>query len=83
MPDQLAPSEFGGKVGPDGVQPPPHVPTAAEELSLGYRTRTLDNGTRVLDHDTFDGLLPEDEQIKLLREAGDLDKGQIWEQMNG
>lgn len=88
MPDSLGPpSEFGGKVGRNRVQPPPHEPTASEQLMLTYTTgdpsginpftkkRAPDNG------ESWEGLLPLKEQIALRKAAGDLEKGQVWEEL--
>jgi hypothetical protein len=81
MPDPGPPSEFGGKIQRNGVQPPPHEPTASEQLSLMYRTGDLTGATDDVPT-VFEGLLPEEEQVRLMREAGLLDKGQIWEELN-
>jgi hypothetical protein len=75
------PSEFGGKVRRHGIQPLPHRLTASEKLRLGYRTgqdvdRDLPDGP-----EAFNGLLPLDIQTALRKEAGDLEKGQVWEAM--
>lgn len=64
MPDSLAPSEFGGKVGPTGVQPLPHEPTASEKLMLTYRTGSED-GIVPDDGSSFQGLLAVGEQLAI------------------
>lgn len=78
-----APSEFGG--GPmrrNRIQPPPHQPTASEKLMLQY---TTGDPTGVLDPDlegaAFEGLLPYKQQEEIRRAAGDLDKGQVWDEL--
>lgn len=81
MPDQLPASEFGGKVQRNRVQPPPHVPTASERLMLTY---TTGDESGVLDQDAgevFSGVLPKEAQEAIMRDAGLLDKGQVWEEM--
>lgn len=80
MPDPGPPSEFGGKVRPNRVQPPPHEPTASEKLMLLYTTGDETGATDPVPT-VFEGLLPEDEQTRLRREAGDLDRGQVWDEM--
>lgn len=83
MPDNLGPpSEFGGKVQRNGVQPPPHVPTPSERLSLLYRTGD-ESGLSDVDKDgnVFAGLLPENVQTQIRRDEGALDKGQEWERL--
>lgn len=87
MPDRLAPSEFGGKVGKNRVQPLPHLPTSSEALMLLYTTgaesgvnpytglREPDNG------EAFNGLLPEKVQRALREQAGDLKKGEVWDEL--
>jgi hypothetical protein len=77
----MGPSEFGGKTGKHGIQPLPHRLTSSEKLRLGYRTgqdidRDLDAGP-----EAFNGLLPLDIQTALRKEAGDLEKGQVWDDM--
>lgn len=77
----MPPSEMGGKVGKHGIQPLPHRLTASEKLRLAYRTgqdldRDLPAGP-----EAFNGLLPLDIQTALRKEAGDLEKGQVWDQM--
>lgn len=77
MPDKFAPSEFGGKVGRNRIQPPPHPPTAAEKLMLVY---TAGDETGATSPDTegviWEGLLPREEQEALARQQGLLEKGQ-------
>lgn len=79
----LGPSEFGGSPQRNGVQPFPHEPTASEKLSLLYRTGSEAGDAVVDDGSAFDGLLPYAEQLKARQDAGDMDKGQVWEEMQG
>lgn len=76
IPDPYPPSEFGGKTMPNGVQPPPHKPTAAEQWRLGHQTGDTTGNSPIDDGAAWEGLLPEDEQEKLRRQAGAFDKGQ-------
>lgn len=81
MPDPYAPSEFGGKILRNNIQPAispagkqGHTPDPGEELTLFYRTmKTDDSG--VQDVDYFHGLLSRIEQTKVMKNAGLLDKG--------
>lgn len=82
MPDSLGgPSEFGGKIKPNGVQPAPHVPVPHERMMLLHTTgdesglADKDNGEAMV------GLLPERVQRQARQDEGALDKGQVWEQM--
>ncbi len=82
MPDALPPSEFGGKIQRNGIMPPPHSPTAAEKLSLTYRTGDETGKTNDDRYaETFNGLLEEGKQRDLREAAGDLKKGEIWDEM--
>lgn len=71
MPDRGAPSEFGGKVQRNGIQPPVspsgmkgHTPDANEKLRLFYQTGQTEDSTKLRDGgETFSGLLPLKEQI--------------------
>lgn len=84
MPEKnMGPSEFGGRIQANGVQPPPHEPTASEKLMLVYRTGD-DTGLLPVDREgaPFEGLLPKKEQEELRKQAGDLNKGEIWQEMN-
>lgn len=81
MPDTGAPSEFGGAVGVTGLQPSPHTPTPSETLSLLYRTGDPSGASVPDEGETMLGLNPEDVQRALRQQAGDLDKGQVWEEM--
>lgn len=89
MPDPYPPSEFGGKTNHLGIQPFPHRPTAAEKLSVVYRTGDESEGETgvYLPLDTenaaFEGLLPEEEQIAILEAEGKFEKGQVWEEIEG
>lgn len=80
MSDQ-GPSEFGGKTGRHGIQPLPHRLTASEKLRLGYRTGQDVDRNLLGGPEAFSGLLPLDIQTALRKEAGDLEKGQVWEEM--
>jgi hypothetical protein len=75
------PSEFGGQVGPHGIQPLPHQLTASEKLRLGYRTGQAIDRSLPAGPEAFNGLLPLDIQTQLRKEAGDLEKGQVWDEM--
>jgi hypothetical protein len=77
------PSEFGGSgVQRNGVFPAPHVPTPSEQLGLIYRTGDP-SGLSDLDDENavWTGLLPAAEQKAIRQAAGDLDVGQVWDQM--
>lgn len=83
MPDSLGPpSEFGGKVQRNRVQPPPHIPTPSERMMLLYTTGS-ESGTQDPDGgESFSGLLP----IERAREAAiargvSFEKGQVFEQL--
>lgn len=83
MPDALGkPSEFGGKIQRNGVQPSPHIPTASERLSLIYRTGDPD-GTKDADGGlTMSGLIPADQLLAIrIAEGVDFEKGQDWQRM--
>jgi hypothetical protein len=83
----LPPSEFGGKTNKLGIQPFPHRPTAAERLSVIYRTGDETGGESGVyepideEHAAFEGLLTEAEQLAILESEGKLEKGQVWEEM--
>lgn len=81
MPDPYAPSEFGGKVGKNLVQPDitptgaqGHSPSEGERLGLYYRTLD-ETGHSTQDVDLWHGLLRKIDQTKLRENAGDFDKG--------
>ena len=81
MPDALGPpSEFGGRVRKNRVQPPPHVPTPSERLMLMYTTGD-ESGLTDPDKngDVMAGFLPDEEQRAIAQAAGLLDKGQEWD----
>ena len=82
MPDPYKASEFGGKVRRNRTQPPPHEPTASEKLMLGYTTGDESGEANPDDGLAFSGLLSLEEQTRLREQAGDLKKGEIWEEMN-
>lgn len=71
MPDKYPPSEFGGKVQKNRVQPPVrpdgvvgHIrPTASEKLMLTYTTGFDDNLHDPDDGSAFTGLLPYDQAL--------------------
>lgn len=79
MPDAFRPSEFGGRVKPNRVQPLPHQPTTSEALMLGYTTGDPTGALGPDQGENMTGLLPRRIQEDLRRQAGDLDKGQAWE----
>jgi len=77
MPDALSPSEFGGKVQKNRVQPPVrpdgkpgHSPTPSEQLMLVYTTGTEDGAALPDDGEAFNGVLPLNEQIVLQKKRG-------------
>jgi len=65
----------------NGVQPRPHVPTSSEELSLLYRTGDPTGRSDPDNGEVFSGLLPESVQRALRAQAGDLSKGETWEEI--
>ena len=81
MADTMGPSEFGGKVQRNGVQPFPHEPTASEKLSLVYRTGSEAGDAKPDGGVAFAGLLPTREQRAIREAMGDMDKGQVWDEM--
>lgn len=83
MPDSVGPaSEFGGKIQENGIQPPPHIPTVSERLSLMYRTGSEAGVAEVdLNGDVWGGLREESKQRAVRQAEGVLDKGQTWEEM--
>lgn len=81
MAGELPPGEFDGKTQRNGIQPFPHEPTASEKLSLVYRTG-LEDGDALPDGGAaFSGLLPTKEQLAIREAMGDMDKGQVWDEM--
>jgi hypothetical protein len=77
MPDNLKPSEFGGKVQKNRVQPaitpdglPGHLPTASEQMMLTYTTgdtsglKDPDNGA------AWNGFIPYDEKVQEVLDTG-------------
>lgn len=83
-----APSEFGGKQQQrNRTQPLPHLPDASEELMLTYTTgdpsgiNPFTGRPEPDSGEAFDGLIPRKTQEALRKAAGDLDKGQVWEQL--
>jgi len=90
MPDSIGPpSEFGGKVDDTGVQPLPHMPTPSERMMLLYTTGSevgINPFTRERERDsgeTMAGLLPLEVQTEIRRAEGVLEKGQVWEELQG
>jgi len=83
MPDKFKPSEFGGKVRKNRVQPPPHVATSSEKLMLGYTTGDPEPTVDSMPDDgsAFAGLLPADQQRAAREAEGVMEKGQVWEEM--
>lgn len=75
------PSEFGGRVKRNGVQPAPHVPDASEKLMLLYTTGDPSGETLDRDALVMQGLLPLEEQRALREAEGALEKGQVWKEM--
>lgn len=51
-------TEFGGSPQRNRVQPPPHEPTASEQLMLGYTTGDESGESPPDNGEAFDGLLP-------------------------
>lgn len=82
MPDQYPPSEFGGKTGSTGIQPPPHAPTAAEQLMLIYRTGDPTGAMADDSGENFEGLNDYDQQLEIRESEGVMDKGQVWEELS-
>lgn len=74
MPDRMPPSEYGGRVQRNTIQPPispsgmkGHSPDAAEKLRLQYMTGQDEDST--VDHDNgeaFSGILPLDEALEAM-----------------
>jgi hypothetical protein len=82
MPDRGPATEFGGKViKRHGVQPPPHVPTPSERLSLLYRTADESGIPDVDAGDAFNGTLPGPEQLAIRAAEGVFAKGEEWERI--
>lgn len=83
MPDRLKPSEMGGKVQRNRVQPSPHSATASEKLMLTYTTGDAEPtvNSEPDGGEAFAGLLPYDEQLALRTAEGVMEKGQVWKEM--
>lgn len=73
MPDPLPPSEFGGKVQKNRIQPPAtpeggagHQPSVSEQLLLMYTTGQIEDSTRDPEKlgESFQGLLTYEEQLQ-------------------
>lgn len=79
----MPPSEFGGKTQKNRVQPPPHKPTPAEELMLLYTTGDSTGAMQPDEGETFAGLIDYDQQLEIREAEGVMDKGQVWEEMQG
>lgn len=80
MSDGLPPSEFGGKTNRNGINPAPYRPNADESLSLLYRTGDSTGNTFMAKKDegvVFNGLIPFDEQMKIIEDKGWLEKGEL------
>jgi hypothetical protein len=82
MPDPYKPSEFGGKIQENRVQPPPHIPNQAERLMLLYTTGDESGQSSPDNGETFEGMLP----IELARDAAlargvSFAKGEAFEQL--
>jgi len=69
MPD-TSETEYGGKVQRNRVQPPPHEPTASEQIMLTYTTADDSGATDPDDGEAFKGLVPEEERIAELKSQG-------------
>lgn len=65
----------------NGVQPPPHVPTPSERLSLLYRTGDESGVTDPDEGEVFAGLRSAETQRALREAEGLFEKGQVWEQL--
>lgn len=72
-------SEFGGV--PGLVQPPPHVPTASERLSLIYRSGDPSGSTPADDGEIWGGLRTEAAQRAAREAEGALVKGEVFEEL--
>lgn len=72
-------SEFGGVAGL--VQPPPHIPTAAEKLSLTYRTGDPSGRTTEDVPEIFGGLRTEVAQRVAMEAAGAFVKGTVADEL--
>lgn len=81
MADKGAPSEFGGKIQDNNVQPAPHVPTASERLMLLYRTGDVDPSKMPDGGEAFAGLVPYDVQLRRRTAEGVMEKGQVWKEL--
>ena len=82
MADKGAPSEFGGKIQDNNVQPAPHVPTANERMMLLYRTGDMDPSKMPDGGEAFAGLVPAAIQRKRREAEGVFEKGQVWKELN-
>lgn len=78
----LPPSEFGGKIGKNRIQPFPHEPTAEEKLMLTYTTGDETGAMDPDDGETFSGLIDYDQQLAIRTAEGVMDKGQVWREMD-
>lgn len=75
-------SEFGGTgVNRAGVHPIPHIPTAAEQLSLLYRTGDPSGQTNPDNGEIWQGLRKEEPMRTELAAAGRFDHGQYAEDL--
>lgn len=74
-------SEFGGRIQKNGVQPFPHVPTAAERLSLIYRTGDPSGRTDPDNGEIFAGLRTESAQRAAKEAVGAFVKGTVAEEL--
>lgn len=75
MPDTHPPSEFGGKVMKNRIQPPitpagqkGHTPTPSEEVMLTYTTGDPTGLTAPDNGEAWEGLLPIDKVEPVVRE---------------
>jgi len=83
MPDKAGPpSEFGGRVQPNRVQPPPHVPTQSERMMLLYTTGDESGQLNPDNGESFAGLLPlEEAKAAAIARGVSFEKGQVWDQL--
>jgi hypothetical protein len=78
----LGETEFGGKPNALGIQPPPHVPTPSEQLSLIYRTGDPSGQSPIdSEHAVWMGLRVEAVQRASMEASGALVKGQTAEEL--
>lgn len=75
-------TEFGGDPQKNGVQPPPHIPTPSERLSLLYRTGDESGVTQDDPNgDVWMGLRSAETQRAEREAAGLFEVGQEWDRL--